>query len=58
MSADYGTVQESREAVDRLLGMQVVEGRVDADEADLLAEAISRLCETWACYALALAEEM
>lgn len=39
--------QEARRSLDHLLNMQVVEGRIDPREADLLLEAIAHLADEW-----------
>ena len=54
----YARLHESREGLDKMLGMLVVEGRVDPREADLLLGAIGRLNEAWAQYANALATDV
>lgn len=51
----YAALHDSRSGLNRLLGLMVVEGRVGADDADRLSEAIIRLNEGWSGYAHAVA---
>lgn len=51
----YAALHESRERLDRLLGMLVIEGRLDPREADRLLDVIGQLNEAWSGYAHAVA---
>ncbi|WP_205474444.1 hypothetical protein [Nocardioides sp. SYSU D00038] len=50
-------VDESREALTRLIEMQATEGRIDPREASLLLDAIGRLDQALATHAHAVAAD-